>query len=305
MNDVDRTPGRDRLRLLLEAAERLTVDLIAQPPVTADPRSEAPREACAKAVKEKFDVLPLRDGESGQITRFVRREELERRYDDAGWDAIEAIDIHPSEIVSATSPILDLLDRFGDDRTHVFVLDRSGIEGIVTVFDLNQPAAHQFGFALSLVVEGALAEAIEAALRQSPDELDADLDDRIYVQVRRLARDHKGTRDRGEAWRKKVEAGDQIRLMQELVFGDKLLLADKMRLAPALAARCRRPYGTDGRRLMKHLREEVKALRNAVAHDWSELADERSVCRWMRTTLHLAHDLQGTTHTNERHTARA
>ena len=149
-------------------------------------------------MREKFDVLPVREAD-GRIIRYVRREAIEGHRSELDWVRIELSDIHPDEIVSAASPLLDLLDRFCHNRPRLFVLDRRGIEGIVTVFDLNQPAAHQFGFALSLVVEAALARAIEEACRHSPDELDAEVDEQIRLRIRRLSRDHKEIRSRAEA----------------------------------------------------------------------------------------------------------
>ena len=95
---------RDRLALLLDAAERLTVDLIAQPPVTVDPRIETPSQAFGVAMREKFDVLPVREAD-GRIIRYVRREAIEGHRSELDWVRIELSDIHPDEIVSAASPL--------------------------------------------------------------------------------------------------------------------------------------------------------------------------------------------------------
>jgi hypothetical protein len=160
------------------------------------------------------------------------------------------------------------------------------------VYDLNQPAAHQFGFALSLVVEAELGRAVEAAARERDDELDAEVDQRIYELVMGLpTEEYRSTRSRAKSWRRKVRTDEHVRLTRELVFNDKICIVELMGIADALAARCRPPYSAGGDELLKRLRGEVKALRNAVAHDRGELADEWSIWAWMRTTLHLANDL--------------
>ncbi len=82
-----------------------------------------------------------------------------------------------------------------------------------------------------------------------------------------------------------------MRLTRELVFNDKIGLVEFMGIAPALASRCRPPYSAGGDEFIERLRQEVKALRNAVAHDRDELADEWSIWAWLRTTLHIATDL--------------
>ena len=85
--------------------------------------------------------------------------------------------------------------------------------------------------------------------------------------------------------------GRAVRLTRELVFHDKLLLIEAMDLAKSLAARCRSPHGDSGEQFLEVIRKQVKALRNAVAHDSDALADEWSVWEGMRTTLELAEDL--------------
>jgi hypothetical protein len=61
------------------------------------------------------------------------------------------------------------------------------------------------------------------------------------------------------------------------VLNDKIGLVELMGIAPALAAHCRPPYCASGDTFLRHLRDDVRALRNAVAHDRPELADEWSV----------------------------
>jgi hypothetical protein len=281
----------DRLALLLNAAERLTVDLIAQEPVTVQPTTNTPGWARSTAEKEHFDVLPLRES-NGRIVRYVRRTALDRHDSDTEWEGVVFGDILPDDIVSAASPMLELLDRFTQERPLLFVLGAKGIDSVVTVHDLNQPAAHQLGFALSLVVEAELSRAIEREARQSEEQLDTEVDERISKEILKLSRDrHKKTRSRIAKWRAKTSTGNQVRLTQELVFEDKITLVDKMGLAGGLAKNCRHPHAMDGDELLACLRKEVKALRNAVAHETDALSSEWCIWRWMRTTYHLAMDL--------------
>ncbi len=251
--------------------------------------TDTPAFARELAEQEQFDLVPIREGDN-RIISYVRRETLERAAAGAMWSDVEQAVIHPNEIVSANSPILDLLDRFGQDPQPLFVLGQNGIDAIVTVYDLNQPAAHQFGFALSLVVEAHLAREIEIACRNSPDEPASVVDARILGKINGFPRGA-AIRKRAAKWSHKAVLGDQVRLTQELVFADKIALAKRMRLAPELASRCTLRGGIDGTELIRSLDHEVRALRNAVAHDLDALADEVQICKWMQTTLALAREL--------------
>jgi CBS domain-containing protein len=292
---------QDRLALLLKAAERLTVDLIAQEPVCVRVSTDTPGYARHVADSEGFDVLPVVE-EDGRIVRYVTREDLDRHPSATEWDAIDLTDIHPDEIVSSASPMFDLLSRFSHDQPRLFVLSRGGIDGIATVYDLNQPAAHQFAFALCLVVESELGRSIEIhaasqlLAETAPDAtLDLTVDRRIKEWIGDLPSESFGAaKTKAAAWEKKVARGDQVRLTRELVFHDKIGLIEHGGLAALLAAQCRPPDGVSGmsaEQLLASLRGEVKELRNALAHDRGELVDEWRIWRWMQTTFALAQDL--------------
>src|SRR5438045_3282705 len=102
-------PERHRLLRLMAAAERLTVDLIAQEPVAVQLELQTPRRALEMAEAENFDVLPVKEAD-GRIVRYVRRSELEMHRTEA-WDQLALEEIRPHEIVSCENPLLDLLDR--------------------------------------------------------------------------------------------------------------------------------------------------------------------------------------------------
>lgn len=143
-----------------------------------------------------------------------------------------------------------------------------------------------------LVVEAELSQALEEAAIRSPHELNIEVDENLAGDIENASEEgFSDARSRVRSWRKKAELGDQVRLSQELSFSDKIGLIEVMGLAPQLANRCRAPYGASGPDLIQCLKNEVKELRNAVAHDRGELADERLVWRWMLTTFHLATDL--------------
>jgi hypothetical protein len=288
--------GSDRLELLLESAERLTVDLISQRPVSIRLANDTPAFARHVAAAENFDILPIEEVD-GRIVRYVQRSVLENHVSETEWDGVAFVDIHPDEIVSAASPLLDLLDRFSRDTPRLFVLGRRQLEGIATVYDLNQPAAHQFAFALATIIESELGRAIEqraaremAATFAKDGDLDVVADDWIRRQILELPARYGRAKQRAKAWRAKADAGEQVRLTRELVLYDKVGLVEQMGLANELAARCRQPYGASGAELLSHL-SDVRELRNAIAHDRGELADEWSVWGWMRTTFHLAQDM--------------
>jgi hypothetical protein len=282
---------RDRLGHLLAAAERITVDLVAQEPITVRPSSDTPEWARHVADSEQFDVLPVRE-DDGRIVRLASREHLDAHESETDWDGFAFDQIYPDDIVSATTPLLEVLERLSPHKPRLFVLGRRHIDGIATIYDLNQPAAHLFAFGLALVVEAELSQALEEAARRGPHKLDIEVDENLASDIENASEEgFSDARKRVRSWRKKAELGEQVRLSQELSFSDKIGLIEVMGLAPQLANRCRAPYGASGPDLVQCLKNEVKELRNAVAHDRGELADERILWRWMLTTYHVATDL--------------
>jgi hypothetical protein len=90
--------------------------------------------------EENYDVMGLTDGE--RITRYVRREEL----GDGTCDA-HARRIEPGEIVSSTTPLIDLLPLMKNDG-HLFVLEGAKLNSIVTLADLQKPPVRMLLFGL-------------------------------------------------------------------------------------------------------------------------------------------------------------
>ena len=78
---------QQRLSRLMVAAERLTVDLIAQEPIVVRLESQTPDHALDVALAENFDVLPVKEMD-GRIVRYVHRSDLEKHRSDP-WDRVE------------------------------------------------------------------------------------------------------------------------------------------------------------------------------------------------------------------------
>lgn len=120
--------------------------------------------------ERNFDVMALLDGE--RISRYVARKLLgEGTCHDHGRR------IEPTEIVSSTTPLIDLLPHM-KNRDHLFVLDGARLESIVTSADLQKPPVRMllFGlvslfdmFLLTLVRKHCPEDAIRESLK--PDRL--------------------------------------------------------------------------------------------------------------------------------------
>jgi hypothetical protein len=104
-----------RLAMLLAAAERLTVDLIAQDPVSISLARDTPAYARHVAQAENFDILPVRERD-GKIVRYVSRSTLERHPSDTDWEAAAFEVIRADEIVSAATPLFEVVGRFDRQR---------------------------------------------------------------------------------------------------------------------------------------------------------------------------------------------
>lgn len=139
------------LKSLIRSAEDLRVDAVAQMPFCAEPERLSPRETYEQASDLGFDDLPVRDHD-GQIRRMVSAAALRDANDT--WDVLdsEAVVLDADSLVAREAPVFSLLDRFVE-RDVLFALGRRGVDGVVTIYDLNQPAAHLLGFGLILISE--------------------------------------------------------------------------------------------------------------------------------------------------------
>jgi hypothetical protein len=281
MGDLDGSPRLPKLEALMKAAERLTVELVAQEPYCVT-RERPLGETLATAQAERFDFLPVR-GRDGSIKSFVETAALAGI---SSWEGLVDIEqpIDVDLLVAESSPLFSLLERF-HHHPILLVLTRDGIGGIVTVFDLNQPAAHQFAFGLALVIEAEVADVIRTDLRDGP--LHETVDDRV---IRELEREPALTSARKlRKWRAIRRRGDHIDVLAALGFDEKLNLLTRLGLAGDLRSRCVDRYQDSDAALVNDLRREVKELRNDIAHERIGLLDHKKMYERIRLTYELAH----------------
>lgn len=264
------------LSSLIRSAEDLRVDAVAQEPFCAEPKRLSPRETYEQACELGFDDLPVRD-DDGHIRRMVHAVALRDANDT--WDVLksEAVVLDADSLVAREAPAFSLLDRFVD-RDVLLTLGRRGVDGVVTIYDLNQPAAHLLGFGLILIAEAELARSLRSHLGE-----DAAQAKESAVAV--LGKGRMGVR----RWDRSRKANKDLHLSASLTFGEKLELLPEFGL-DELARR----YGLPAQALLADLRE-IKNLRDALAHydDQDRLADPRWVHERMRRANTLAQLISG------------
>jgi hypothetical protein len=266
------------LRGLLESADGLRVDAIAQDPFCARPDHDDPRSIYNEARERGFDNLPVQDSD-GRIRRVVSTSALANATD---WDFLRsaATPLSTDQLVARDAPAFSLLERLGDEETDLlFCLGRRGVDGLVTVYDLNQPAAHLLGFGLVLICEAELGRVLRECLGEDP----STARERVEAVI---GRGRMGVR----RWERAREADIEVHLASTLTFGEKCELLPEYGLGD-LAARLR----VEGEWLMAELRE-IRALRDALAHydDEDRLADPVWVHERMHRTHSLAQRIVGT-----------
>lgn len=178
-------------------------DVVTAPIWTIGPDDDA-REAAAALAARDFDVAAVADS---RIHRYVRREDLAATGGAAG-DVARVIDA--TEIVSATLPIADLVDRLAS-RERVFVLDNDGIRWLVTRADLQAPAVGMVALAYLIAFEAAISELVRDHLGDGFLEL-------LPEERRRRAE---------QLFEHKQQDNTEISLADCLMFADWLKLARK------------------------------------------------------------------------------
>jgi hypothetical protein len=255
---------------LVALADELRVGSLAQAPYCAD--SARPlAEVLDEATRESFDLLPVRIA-GRPITHVISRTAL-AGLSHWGQVADVAAPLTADLLVSADAPALSVLDRL-DPHSVLFTLGSAGVEGVITIYDLNEPSAHLLGFGLVLVCE----EAIAAWIRP---QLGADAD-KAAAKIRKLNAAGSGF----SRW-KRLRAADQHGdLATALTLGEKIRVIDG--LGPGeLAQR----VGIEAADLLPKL-ERVRELRNAIGHyDEESLADPTWVHMRMVETRDLARRL--------------
>jgi hypothetical protein len=133
--------------------------------------------------------------------------------------------LHELAIKRSLIDLLAYLLRRLERRELLMCLGREGIDGVVTIYDLNQPAAHVFAFGLALLVEAELARVIAESM---------DGDSRaIYRHVQGVlgAKHHAVAR-----WKKEADHGEQVDLVSYLTFYEKTRCLTVKSLAKIAAA---------------------------------------------------------------------
>jgi hypothetical protein len=122
-----------QLRELLSSVDHLTVDSVSQTPFVLEWGDErGPRHFYAHAQAEGFTQLPVRQGRS--ITRILTTADLARVND---WpDPSIGRPIEVDDLVSRDAPLFSLLRRL-QGRELLLCLGPEGVDGVVTIYDLN------------------------------------------------------------------------------------------------------------------------------------------------------------------------
>jgi hypothetical protein len=260
------------LRGLLTSADDLRVDAIAQDPFCAEPHATNPRVTYKNARERGFDYLPVRDAD-GLIRRVIPTAALENAQT---WDFLEseAIPLSADQLVARDAPAFTLLDRLAErDGDLLFCLGRHGVDGVVTVYDLNQPAAHLFGFGLILICEAEVTRTLRMNLGEDPAEAKTRAEEILGHRVLGIRR-----------WERARSENSELHLASSLTFGEKCKLLPRYGLDELALALSVAPAWLESELA------EIKDLRNAIAHydEDVKLADPTWVHDVMRRTHALA-----------------
>jgi hypothetical protein len=178
--------GAEKLSALTEAANQLPVALIAQEPDSVSLTLEGVRTALKVGLEQRYTIMPIREPDHS-IRRFVTVEDMRRLKGDLPALHNVATPIRVEDVVALESPILSLLGRFQEqERELLFVLGPTGVSGVVTIYDLNQPAAQLFGFGLAVVVEAEITRIIDEILTSREPSVPIDEQVELRREVQRV-----------------------------------------------------------------------------------------------------------------------
>ena len=216
-------------------------------------------------------MLPIRGGNDSIIREVIERDALETASD---WDGVQARarPLTAELLVPRESSVLRLLDRLETHR-RLFALGRDGnVDGIVTIYDLNQPAAHLLAFGMALICESDVTRTLRRSLGDDPEEA-------ARAAERTLGKTATGIR----RWRRTRNADADAHIATALTFGEKLRVLRDDGLE-SLA----RVHELAPEDLSSELRE-ICALRNAIGHyDEAKLSDPEWTFSRMRVAQRYA-----------------
>jgi hypothetical protein len=224
-----------------------------------------------EACKRGFDHLPVRDSD-GMIRRVVPTAALANV---DSWEGAErhAAPLNADLLIARDAPAFSLLERLAHGSGDVlFCLGRDGVDGVVTVFDLNQPAAHLLGFGLVLICEAEVTRVVRQHLGEDPETAKQRVEAGLTHRPIGIKR-----------WERARQVNTELHLASSLTFGEKCELLPEYGL-PDLAER----LGVDEEQLMEELLA-IKELRDALAH--YDDADRLAHPEWVHARMRRAHVL--------------
>jgi hypothetical protein len=241
------------LSSVLASADDLRVDALAQDAWCARPEELTVRETFRRARKCGYDVLPVRE-QDGRIRSTLATSLLESAN---SWQEVlpKQAPLTPDRLVARESPVFRLLDRL-HEHTILFTLGPTGVDGVVTIYDVNQPAAHLFAFGVALVCETDVAETLRSVLGDDPQQA-------LALASAALDPTSSGIR----RWKRMRSADEEVHIAATLMFGEKLKL-----LRTHGSKRLADLHGITPDSLIADL-ESICALRNAIAHYDERLDD--------------------------------
>jgi hypothetical protein len=255
------------LASLFASADDLLVDAVAQPPWCVEPARQDVAEAFRVADAQGFDVLPVLESD-GEIRRTVAKNRL---LGATSWDPAlaDASPLTAERLVARESPVVRLLDRLDKDKP-LFALGPRGVDGTVTIYDLNQPAAHLFAFGMALICEADLGEFLRDELPDDPDAAFEAAREALHGVTTGLRR-----------WSRMRGKDQHVHVSSTLSFGEKIGVVENLGLDALAYA-----HDTSSQHLLAELRQ-ICSLRN-YDEEHTRLEDSEWVFQALRTAERYA-----------------
>jgi CBS domain-containing protein len=218
--------------------------------------TEPVADAMRRADDQRFDFLPVRENADGPIIGLFRRTDAT----ETGSACVSRImqPLSGDILIGADAPLLDFVYA-ADTHPCRLVLGRRGIEGLVTLSDIQRLPVRTVLFSLFIHLELLLTDALRRDL--GPDQPPFDL-----LSPDRAAK----TRERWEAAKNADMDRDQFNALQ---FGDKKSIAKKRRL-----------LGISASRINEDLERIERDLRNPIAHGVDFAITEETALKVVRAS---------------------
>jgi len=191
-----------------------------------------------------FDVAGVQETEDSPVLGYILADELV-----SGIVNDKTHPFTPQHLIAYAAPLADALKAL-KDQEHMFVLGRKGVEGIITLADLNKPVSRMYMFSLISLLETHLAFWIEDTFG-STDWLTILSKSRVE-----LAREHQAER---------TKRNQDLDLLECLQFCDKRKIA-------LSSADIRSHLSGMSKRALGDLLKRAEKLRDNLAHSQSDLS---------------------------------